>query len=672
MNLEEGATFTVGDSVPGIQGEVCVFRVSDGSLLVTKAEKGSDIVVNGIEGREFRVKVGDQLKSATTAVEFLDVPWRQETPAETQFIDVAKAGLLPQKAAAEHPAAPVVESAEALVPAAPAVPEAPVVPVAAASEAPSEVVLTPPETPVAVELDIPEARRAEIPAHRGRERGWEATDSGVPRDKSWSDLGVQGHSSMTESTRLFLKKTEDAEMARKELFSLCGLMFLALGVAGGAAQMGSPLLWGSAGVMFGLLFSAILPRLAGFTGSTASFSAYLRFMTYFYFALIPWGFAFRLHPIAAIVASVFACAGFTAAFMIRFKISFGRFSAVGGAVSLLPIALAAVSLTDGFTNLPFQWKGDVAQGSSSEELAARQPASESGAVVLDPAAPAQVQPQAQAPAPVQPQAQPLVPAQAPVAAQAPITAEAPAPLNAQASVAPPVQAPLQPQGQLLAQPAFPPPAQPVAQAPVPVQQVQAPAYYEQTARRGGEDVGDPLATEQFFSAAKKGNVSVVKALIAKKAVDPNFTLDKGNTVLMYAAANGHTRLVKYLLSQRVNVNARDPNGTTALMWAVYKGHTEVVNILLKSRADTFIRRDDGDRAIDIAKRWKRWDIADLLEGKPLRTIASKPASSKKAPSKSGYRKPSSTSKGAGKTAGKTVTKPRSGDRKHRETYRAIR
>ncbi len=144
-----------------------------------------------------------------------------------------------------------------------------------------------------------------------------------------------------------------------------------------------------------------------------------------------------------------------------------------------------------------------------------------------------------------------------------------------------------------------------------------------------ESVPDPLASEQFFSAVKSGNLGVVKALIQRKAVDPNFTLDRGNTALMYASANGNLSIVKYLVSLRVAINARDPNGTTALMWAVYKGRTEVAKFLVSKGADVRLRRDDGDTALDIAKRWKRWDIAEVLQEASEREQSRKPASDRK-------------------------------------------
>jgi hypothetical protein len=124
---------------------------------------------------------------------------------------------------------------------------------------------------------------------------------------------------------------------------------------------------------------------------------------------------------------------------------------------------------------------------------------------------------------------------------------------------------------------------------------------------------DPLASEQYFTAIREGNLAVVKDLVSRRAVDPSFTLERGNTGLMIAAATGKLAIVKFLASQRVSLNAQDPNGTTALMWAVYRGHDDIAEFLINKGSNLDLRRDDGDRAEDLAKRWNRTEIVRLFE-----------------------------------------------------------
>jgi hypothetical protein len=200
-------------------------------------------------------------------------------------------------------------------------------------------------------------------------------------------------------------------------------------------------------------------------------------------------------------------------------------------------------------------------------------------------------------------------------------------------------------------PVQPPPVQPQAAPPVQVPITQIPVAQAPQAQaapqfrpppveqpRAAVAMADPLAIEQFFVAVKSGNLSVVKDMISRRMVDPSFTLEKGTTPLMHAAAYGHMSVVKYLVGQKANLNSQDPNGTTALMWAVYRGHKDVARFLIEKGSDPTLKRDDGDRAVDIARRWNRPDIIALFEpvqaDQPKRGIASQPQPAKKRPSTS--------------------------------------
>jgi ankyrin repeat protein len=64
----------------------------------------------------------------------------------------------------------------------------------------------------------------------------------------------------------------------------------------------------------------------------------------------------------------------------------------------------------------------------------------------------------------------------------------------------------------------------------------------------------------------------------------------GFTPLIVASKNGHTDVVKELLSGGANINATETDGRTALMFASSNGHTGVVKELLSGGADQ--RRQD--------------------------------------------------------------------------------
>jgi uncharacterized protein len=167
---------------------------------------------------------------------------------------------------------------------------------------------------------------------------------------------------------------------------------------------------------------------------------------------------------------------------------------------------------------------------------------------------------------------------------------------------------------------------PVAEAPVqqPEQQIlnvapPAPAantIAENTAHLANEAnqlALDPMAQEQFFEAVKAGNLARVQSFVDRHVIDPVFTLDHGSTALHYAAAQGDLRIVKYLVSKKVNIDAQDAGGTTALMWASYKHHPKVVEYLISRKANLAVRREGGDRALEIARGVDDKDIVAMLK-----------------------------------------------------------
>ena len=62
-------------------------------------------------------------------------------------------------------------------------------------------------------------------------------------------------------------------------------------------------------------------------------------------------------------------------------------------------------------------------------------------------------------------------------------------------------------------------------------------------------------------------------LLLKAGADPNLALPGGETPLMTAARTGTLRAVKALLAQRARSGRKDAGrGQTALMWAAAEGH----------------------------------------------------------------------------------------------------
>ena len=59
-------------------------------------------------------------------------------------------------------------------------------------------------------------------------------------------------------------------------------------------------------------------------------------------------------------------------------------------------------------------------------------------------------------------------------------------------------------------------------------------------------------------------------------------------------------IVKYLLENGADINAKDNYGTTALMKASSNGQLEIVQFLIENGADINIKNNEGKTALDVA------------------------------------------------------------------------
>ena len=94
------------------------------------------------------------------------------------------------------------------------------------------------------------------------------------------------------------------------------------------------------------------------------------------------------------------------------------------------------------------------------------------------------------------------------------------------------------------------------------------------------------------------DLSVEELLKSIDSIDDLEQRDRdGRTLLINAAFCRCTEIVRYLLSQNVNVNAVDKSGFSALHAAVQENCIEIVDLLLNAGADINIRNQFGNPPI---------------------------------------------------------------------------
>ena len=125
----------------------------------------------------------------------------------------------------------------------------------------------------------------------------------------------------------------------------------------------------------------------------------------------------------------------------------------------------------------------------------------------------------------------------------------------------------------------------------------------------------------------------MKALLARGATVDAKDEARGQTALMWAAAEGHAAVVQALLAAGADVQARLPSGFTPLLFAVREGRLDVVRVLLEGGRR---RQRDGPGRRPAPARLRRPPAAGRRHaaapgGRRTRTSSWRPRCSRPAP-----------------------------------------
>lgn len=119
-------------------------------------------------------------------------------------------------------------------------------------------------------------------------------------------------------------------------------------------------------------------------------------------------------------------------------------------------------------------------------------------------------------------------------------------------------------------------------------------------------------TAEIHEAAADGNIERVRDLLAKDPTLANAKDRFGSTPLHGAAAEGHEDVVKLLLSNRADVNARSGNLVTPLGSAAHRGQTDVVKLLISNGANVDLPDDTGVTPLATAAFRSYKQIVEIL------------------------------------------------------------
>jgi len=112
-------------------------------------------------------------------------------------------------------------------------------------------------------------------------------------------------------------------------------------------------------------------------------------------------------------------------------------------------------------------------------------------------------------------------------------------------------------------------------------------------------------------ASWSGRTEIVKLLISNGA-DVNAKDSTGYTPLMYAIWSEKTETAKLLINNGADVNAKDSTGYTPLMYAIWSEKTEMAKLLISNGADVNAKDSTGYTPLLLASCSGNLDIANLL------------------------------------------------------------
>jgi len=112
---------------------------------------------------------------------------------------------------------------------------------------------------------------------------------------------------------------------------------------------------------------------------------------------------------------------------------------------------------------------------------------------------------------------------------------------------------------------------------------------------------------------RTSNLEALEAAITSNPEVVNQPDERGFTPLVLATYLNQKAVTELLLDHSADINAQDAMmGNTALMGVCFKGSYELAKLLVDKGADTTLKNNQGETALDFAKKGKFEEIVGLL------------------------------------------------------------
>ena len=138
----------------------------------------------------------------------------------------------------------------------------------------------------------------------------------------------------------------------------------------------------------------------------------------------------------------------------------------------------------------------------------------------------------------------------------------------------------------------------------------------------GADPGlAPTGEAPLLTCARTGAVAAVRALLARGADIDAADAWRGQTPLMWAAAENHVPIMNLLLEGGAAVDASSTGGFTALMFAVRQNARDAARLLIAAGAEVDARAPNGQSLLRLAITNRHYPLAALLLARGADPIA---------------------------------------------------